>query len=341
MKGVETMTEAGLPPAVRMHELLAGFQVSQCLFAVAELGVANALLGGPRETRDVADEVGADGDALARVIRFLAGYGVFRTSGDTAEITALGRTLADGPTDSLRDVARYFRQTHYAPFGSLLETIRTGEPAATAFLGKPFFDWIGENPDLAALQNSAMAGFSQYARGDLLDVYALPEGATVADIGGADGTLLAELLARYPDREGIVFDQPSAVSAARPTIEAAGLAGRAQIIGGDFFTSVPAADVYVLSAVLQDCNNAKALQILGNLAKAARPGAHLVVVDMVVPEGDTPHPTKAIDITMLGMLGGRQRSETEWRRLLADGGFRLQRVVAGSGSQSALEATPA
>lgn len=335
------MTEAELPPAARMHELITGFQVSQCLFAVAELKVANALVEGPREIRDIADSVGADRDALARVIRYLATYGVFRTSGDTVEITDLGRTLADGPVGSLRDVARYFRRTHYAPFGSLLETVRTGEPAATIFLGKPFFDWIGENPDLAALQNSAMAGFSQNARSDLLDVYALPEGGTVADIGGADGTLLAELLVRYPDRVGIVFDRPSAVTAARPTIEAAGLAGRAEIVGGDFFTSVPAADVYVLSAVLQDWNNTKALKILGNVRKAARPGAHLVVIDMVVPEGDAPHLTKMIDITMLGMLGGRQRSAPEWRRLLADGGFLLQRVVPGSGLNSALEATVA
>jgi hypothetical protein len=341
MKGIETMTEAELPPAARMHELIAGFQVAQCLFAVAELKVANALLEGPREIRDIADAVGADGDALARVIRYLATYGVFRTSGDTVEITDLGRTLADGPADSLRDVARYFQQTHYAPFGSLLETVRTGEPAAAVFLGKPFFDWIDENPELAALQNSAMAGFSQNARGDLLDVYALPEGRTVADIGGADATLLAELLVRYPDREGIVFDQPNAVSAARPTIEAAGLTGRVEIVGGDFFTSVPPADVYVLSAVLQDWDNAKALQILGNVRKAARPDAHLVVIDMVVPEGDAPHPTKMIDITMLGMLGGRQRSASEWRQLLADGGFLLQRIVAGSGPNSALEATVA
>jgi hypothetical protein len=177
-----------------MHELLTGFQVSQALFAVAELGVATALLDGPREVSDVAAAVGADADTLGRIIRFLAQLGVFRTSGDTIEITDLGRTLADGPADSLRNVARYFHQTHYAPFGSLLHTVRTGEPAATAYLGKPFFDWVMESPELAALQNDAMAGFT------------LPEGRTVADIGGADATLLVELLTGRPERRGIVFD---------------------------------------------------------------------------------------------------------------------------------------
>ncbi|WP_433278999.1 methyltransferase [Pseudonocardia xinjiangensis] len=333
------MTDVEIPPAAKMHELLTGFQVSQALFAVAELGVATALLDGPREVNDVAAAVGADADTLGRIIRFLAQLGVFRTSGDTVEITDLGRTLADGPADSLRNVARYFHQTHYAPFGSLLHTVRTGEPAATAYLGKPFFDWVMESPELAALQNDAMAGFTQNARGDLLDVYELPEGRTVADIGGADATLLVELLTGRPERRGIVFDLPSTVAGARPTVQAAGLDERVEIVAGDFFESVPTADVYVLSAVLQDWDNTASLRILRNVARAAPAGAALVVVDMVVPEGDAPHPTKMIDITMLGMLGGRQRSESEWRRLLADGGFTLQRVVSGSGSYSVLEAT--
>ncbi|QIQ05875.1 methyltransferase [Streptomyces liangshanensis] len=327
------------PPAARMHELLTGFQVSQAAFAVAELGVATALLKGPREVGDLAAEVGADADALGRIIRFLAQHDVFRTFEDSVELTDLGHTLADGPADSLRDVARYFHRTHYAPFGRLLDTVRTGEPAAGLFLGKPFFDWIDENPELAELQNKAMAGFTQNARGDLLSVYDLPAGETVADIGGADGTLLAALLARDPERKGILFDLPSTVSAARPLIEAAGLGERVRIVPGDFFEAVPRADVYVLSAVLQDWDNPSALRILGNVSAAAPAGARLVVIDMVVPEGDAPHPTKMIDITMLGMLGGRQRSETEWRRLLADAGFTLGRTVTGSGSYSALEAT--
>jgi predicted O-methyltransferase YrrM len=341
-EGKPILDDPELPPAVRMHELLTGFQVSQALFAVAELGVATELLGGPRNVGDLATTVGAEPDALARIIRFLAQHEVFRISGDTVEITDLGRTLADGPADSLRNVARYFRQTHYAPFGNLLETVRTGEPAATSFFGEPFFEWIDENPELAKLQTEAMAGFTQNARGNLLAVYDLPGGETVADIGGADGTLLVELLAARPERKGIVFDLPSVVSAAHATVASAGLAERVRIVSGDFFESVPASDVYVLSAVLQDWDNDAALRILRNIAKAASPGARLVVIDMVVPEGGVvaaSHPTKMIDITMLAMLGGRQRDETEWRRLLADGGFTLHRVVAGSGSYHALEAT--
>jgi hypothetical protein len=332
------MPDAELPAAVRMLGLLSGFQLSQALFAVAELDVATVLLSGPREVDDIAAEVGADADTLGRTIRYLAQHGIFRTSGGTVEITDLGRTLADGPADSLRSVARYFRQTHDAPFGNLLDTVRSGEPAATLFFGKPFFDWVKEAPDLAALQNEAMANFTQNARGDLLEVFDFPKGRTIADIGGADGTLMAELLAPRPERRGIVFDLPGIVSAASATIQAAGLEERAEVIAGDFFEKVPTADVYVLSAVLVDWSNASGLRILRNVAKAAPTGARLVIIDQVVPEGDAPHPAKMLDITMMGMLGGRQRNELEWRGLLQEGGFTLQRVVTGSGSYSALEA---
>jgi hypothetical protein len=122
-------------------------------------------------------------------------------------------------------------------------------------------------------------------------------------------------------------------------VQVAGLDERVELVAGDFFESVPAADVYVLSAILQDWDDATAQRILRNVIKAAHANARLVVIDMFVPEGDGAHPTKMVDITMMGMLGGRQRSESEWRRLLADGGFTLQRAVAGSGSYCALEAT--
>jgi hypothetical protein len=151
----------------------------------------------------VAQATGADPDALGRIIRFLASLGVFQTDGETVTVTDLGRTLADGPPDSVRGLARYWMKTHYAPFGDLLHTARTGEIAAAKHLGRPFFEWISESPRLAEIQNTAMADGGRWARGDLLAAYKLPGNGTVADIGGADGTLLAEFLAGAPERRGI------------------------------------------------------------------------------------------------------------------------------------------
>lgn len=329
-----------LPAAVRMQQLLTGFEVSQALYVVAELGVATALLDGPRSVEDLAVATNADSDALKRVIRFLTPLGVFRSADGGVAVTDLGRTLADGPADSVRGLARYWMETHYGPFSGLLHTARTGKTGATEVLGKPFFEWVSESSHLSGLQNSAMAGGGRAARGDLLDAYQLPEGQTIADIGGADGTLLAELLAKEPNRKGIVFDLPNVVAQANETLAVAGLDERAAVVAGDFFVDrVPTADVYVMSVVLHDWDNPTATRILRNIAESAAPAARLVLVEAVMPEGDGPHYTKMMDLTMLAMLGGRERTETEWRELLAGSGFSLDRVVSGSGVQSVIEAT--
>jgi SAM-dependent methyltransferase len=331
--------ETGIPPAAQMLQLLTGFEVSQALYVIAELGVATALLDGPRSVEDLAAATGADADALGRVIRFLAPIGVFRRAEGKVEVTDLGRMLADGPEHSVRSMARYWMETHYAPFGKLLHTVRTGEIGASAYLGKSFFAWVNESSGRADLQNAAMAGASVTARGDLLDLYRLPAGGTVADIGGASGELLAKLLAKEPQRQGIVFDLPNIVAEAEATLKAAELSDRATVVAGDFFEAVPAADVYVMSAVLHDWDDASAVRILRNVAEAARPGARLVLLEGVMPDGDEPHPMKMMDLTMMAMVGGRERTEDEWRRLLAEGRFVLDRVIPGSSVFSLIEAT--
>jgi len=148
---------AEVPKPVQMLQLLAGFQISQALYAVAELGVATALLTGPRTAEDLASSTGANADALTRVVRALAPLGVFRTEGDLIEVTELGATLAEGTRGSVRDMARFWMKTHYGPFGELAHTVRTGETAATRYYGQPFFDWISPQPTLVGLQNHAMA----------------------------------------------------------------------------------------------------------------------------------------------------------------------------------------
>jgi hypothetical protein len=310
-----------------MLQMLAGFMVSQAVYAAAKLDVATILAEkGPRSVTDLAAEAGADADAFGRVIGFLATVGVFRTDGDKVEITELGSVLAAGP-GSMRDGAMYWMETHYAPFGDLVHTVQTGETAATRHYGKPFFDWISDDPERAELQNRAFAVATSTLRADMFDGYRLPEGMVVADLGGADGAMLVRLLADEPDRRGIVFDRPEFVSAAVETIRKNGLEARAVTEGGDFFESVPPADVYILSNILHDWDDESCRRILGNIAKTAKPGARIVAVESVMPEGDVPHPTRVIDITMLAMLPGRERTEASYRALLDSAGFTLDRVV--------------
>jgi O-methyltransferase domain len=331
--------DAGLAPALRMQQMLSGFLVSQALYGVAELDVATALLDGPRAVAELAAVTGADADALRRVLRFLAQFDVFRIDEDVVTLTDLGRTLADGTPGSVRGLARYWMETHYAPFSGLAHTLRTGETGATHYLGQPFFDWVGCSPHLAELQNAAMAGAGRNARGAMLDDYRLPDGATVADIGGADGSLLCGLLAGEPHRRGIVFDLPAVVEGARETVRSAGLSDRVEVVGGSFFERVPAADVYLMSLVLHDWDDETAALILRGVAASARPGARLVLFEAVVPDGNWPHHSKLLDLVMLVMLGGRERSAGEWENLLASGGFALDRILSGAGQFSIIEAT--
>ena len=230
-------------------------------------------------------------------------------------------------------------ETHYAPFGEFLGTVLTGESAALRYFGEPFFDWIARDPGRIEVQNRAMGAVTTSLRRGMLDGYRLPEGAVVADIGGADGAMIAQLLADDPARQGIVFDRPEVVAAAAKTIADHGLAGRVEAIGGDFFESVPAADVYVLSSILHDWDDESCRRILGAIARAAKPGARLVVVETVMPTGDEPHPTKVIDLVMLTLSSGRERTEAAFRPLLESAGFTVDRIAASPAPYSFIEAT--
>jgi hypothetical protein len=326
--------------ATLMTQMLAGFQVSQALYVVARMDIATQLADEPLSIGRLAEETGADEDALRRLLRTLAPLGLFRHVGhDTVAVTSFGELLSSSHPASLRDAALYWMETHYQPFNELLGTVRTGKPAAEILYGKPFFEWLAEDPRRAALLTGAMANVTGGLRAGMFEGYALPQGKVVADIGGADGTVMAELLGRAPGRHGIVFDLPHVVSDAHELLRARGLTDRVEVVGGDFFDAVPTADVYVLSYILHDWDYASSGKLLGSIARAANPGARLVVIEAVVPEGDTPHLAKMIDLTMLAMLTGRERTAEEYEALLGEAGFAVDRILPTPSPFSVIEAT--
>ena len=323
----------------RIMMLVGGFQASQALYVAAKLDVATLVCGGPRTVEELAVETGADADSLWRIIRFLAMFGLFRTSGDRIETTELGALLSGDHPHSIRQLALYTVESQYAAFGELLHSAMTGEPAAAHVHGKAYFDWISADPEMAELQNRAFAENDAVMRPGLLDGYALPAGATVVDVGGADGSTLARLLADAPERRGVVFDRPEVVAAARARWADRALADRVEFVGGDFFRSVPPGDVYLLSFIMHNWDDVSCLRILRSIRDAAEPGARLVLIETVMPPGDHPHLAKAIDLTMLALTGGRERSAEEFRALLAAAGFILARVVPSTTPYSFVEAT--
>ncbi|MEV6558609.1 methyltransferase [Nocardia sp. NPDC051756] len=221
----------------------------------------------------------------------------------------------------------------------MLRTARTGETAATYQLGEHFFHWVAADPDRSALQSRAMAEVTAGLRAGMFDGYALPDGDVVADIGGADGSVLLTLLAQHPGRRGIVFDLPGIVPTAEARIRESGLADTVVTSGGDFFAEVPEADIYVLAYILHDWDDVSALRILGSIAATAKPGARLLIVEGIVPEGDVAHLTKMVDLTMLAVNTGGERTAAEYRDLLSAGGFTLDRIVDTPSPFSIIEAT--
>jgi hypothetical protein len=271
-----TITE-GPPPAALMLQYMGGFQVSQAVYVVAKLGVATILeQEGPKPLGELAERAGAHPEALSRLIRTLAPLGLFATGpGDRVTITPLGEVLSEKHPQSVHDVACMWMETHYLPFSELLHSVATGTPGAEKYLGQPFMSWMGAHPDRAAQFSRAMAEVTSSLRTNMFDGYQLPRGHTVADIGGADGSVLVELLNRDddPGRRGIVFDQPNVTPTAEHTLAAAGLDDRVDVIAGDFFVGVPKADIYLLGYVLHDWDDESNQRILASIAQAASPGA--------------------------------------------------------------------
>jgi hypothetical protein len=186
-----------------------------------------------------------------------------------------------------------------------------------------------------------MASITASLRAGMFDDYQLPSGHVVADLGGSDGSVLVKLLDDDTDhtRRGILFDRATTVHTARLVLAAAGLRDRVDVVGGDFFASVPRAHVYVLAYILHDWSDAECCRILASIEAAAHVGARVVIIEGVVPHGDAPHLTKTIDLTMLAMMTGKERSEEQYRDLLDVAGFDLDRVVETGGPFSILEAT--
>lgn len=241
----DSNTAAAPPPTAVVLQLLGGFQVSQAVYVVAKLGVATILeQEGPTSVADLAERTGADAELLHRLIRSLTAVGLFAVEEDRVAVTALGEVLSEQHPQSLYDVALMWMETHYLPFGDLLEGVRTGRPAAEIHLGEPTLTWMASDPARAALFSRAMAEFTSGLRAGMFDGYRLPPGRTVADLGAADGSVLVELLTRDadPGRRGIVFDLPTVAPLAGPVLARAGLADRVEVVGGDLFEAVPAAD---------------------------------------------------------------------------------------------------
>jgi hypothetical protein len=318
------------------------YWISRAVYAAAKLGLADKLAGGPRSAAELAKETGTHAPALHRLMRLLAGLGILKTEpdGQRFALTPMGETLksrAQGyARETLLALAGDFGWKGFGEYMYALETGRTGFEKA---FGMPAFDYLAQHPEDAANFSLAMVGVHGDEPPAVVAAYDFSGFGTVVDVGGATGNMLVEILKRYPGPRGVLFDLPHVVRDAAERFRALGLADRFRAEGGSFFDSVPAfGDAYVVSHVIHDWSEDQCLTILGNCRRAMKPDAKLLIVEMVLPAGDEMHPGKLLDLTMLVLPGGQERTEAEYAALLEKAGFRLTRVVPTASSASVVEA---
>jgi hypothetical protein len=320
--------------------LLDGFVTTQLLYVAARLDIAGVLADGPKHGAAIADAVGADRDALVRVLRGLAIEGVLAEEGDGSfSLTPVGRSLTP-----LRGAALVRGDLYYQSAAALLDTVLGGGTAFERVHGEPFFDHLAHHAGHDAAFQASMAGRAEQEADDVVDAYDFGGIGRLVDVGGGRGVLLAAILRANPDVRGVLMDRSAAIPAAQSYLQAAGVGDRSDCVAGDFFTAVPApADAYVLSRVIHDWDDADAKRILATCRQAMAPPSRLLIVEAILPERAVDRPAAIrMDLHMLVLLGARERTEAEFTSLLADSGFAVQRVVmtrspAGLG---VIEATP-
>ena len=313
----------------QMFQLINGYWGTQIVATIARFGIADALAAGPRSAADVAGEVGAHPSALHRIMHAAAALGVLAVEADRFSLTPLGTTLRSNVPGSLRDVAVMLASPgHWLPWGHLDEVARTGKSVTRATLGCDLWEYFNAHPAEAEVFSRAMMNFSALVASELV-VHVKTLGKRIVDVGGAHGTLLCALLAADPQATGILFDLPHVIENARDVIAERGLSGRVECVAGDFFTAVPDGDFYVLKTILHDWSDAECSTILARCAESARPGARLIVVEMML--GD-PGPTSLVDVNMLAVHTGRERTGEDFAALFTKAGWtpvRTTPVAAG------------
>jgi hypothetical protein len=349
-RGVHTPTTSDAADetssARELARLIDSYLTTQLLFVAARLGVAEVLADGPRTGREVAEAVGADPDALTRVLRGLTLEGVLAEGDDGRfALTPLGECLREGVPGSQRGAALARGALYWPAAAGLLRAVTEGGTAFEHVHGEPFFAHLAGDPEREADFQASMAARAEREAADVAAVYDFRGLTELVDVGGGSGVLLAAILAAAPDLRGVLVDRAEAVERARARLAAAGLDGRARCSVGDFFDSVPTgADAYLLSRVIHDWDDADAGRILTTCREAMPAGARLLLVEAIVPRRarDAPEAIR-MDINMLMLFGTRERTQDEFRDLLTSAGLALRRVVpTGSpAGLSVIEATAA
>lgn len=319
-----------MPPQAVMMQIISGFWLSQAVNVVARLGLPDHLAVQPKTLEELAEATGTHAPSLYRVLRVLVSTGIFaQDANEKFTLTPVGQTLRRDVPGSLRAFAMAeLGQEHFVAWGNLMHSVKTGEIAFDNRFGESAWEYYAKNPEDAAVFNDAMTGLTEMVNAAVIPAYDFSGLKKVIDIGGGHGALMAGILKANPSVQGAVFDLPHVTEGSAARMASAGVGDRCDITSGDFFAEVPAGyDAYVMKFIIHDWDDEKSIAIMKNIRRAMADGGRLLLVEQIVSADNAPSFAKFIDVNMLVMTGGRERTEQEFADLFAASGFRLTRVV--------------
>lgn len=325
--------------AQQLDQMITSYWTSQAIYAAAKLGIADHLKDGPQSVDQLARACSADAGALFRLMRALASIGIFSESSPKKfQLTPLAELLRGDVAGSKRALALMSGDEQFQAWSEIVYSIQTGKTAFDKVFGKPIFEYLGDNPDKARIFDDAMTGIHGRETSAMFGAYDFSGVKVLADIGGGNGTNIAAILHKYPEMNGVLFDLPHVIHRAQKRIDAERLSNRCRLVGGDFFQSVPSgADTLMMRHIIHDWDDDRSLTILRNCHSAMPDNGRLLVVESVIPEGNERFAGKFLDLVMLLIPGGKERTADEYRALYEASGFELSRIIPTNTELSIIE----
>lgn len=330
-----------MPPDAHLMQIAVGCFLTQAVYVAAKLGIADLLQEKSEKVGELARKTNTHEQSLYRVLRALVSVGVFtETEPQVFALNPPADLLRTDAPGSMRDAAIFMGERwHWDVYGEMLYSVQTGKVAWEHVHGQDAFTYLQQNPDQYEIFNRAMTSLSANALSAIVEAYDFNAVAKLADIAGGHGMLLAGFLRANPELKGVLFDLPEVIEGAPALLKREGVAERVELATGDFFESVPSGvDAYIMKFIIHDWDDERAVKILKNINSAAPDEGRLLLVEMVVPEDNGPHFSKIQDLEMLVSPGGVERTETEYRDLLAQAGFELRRIIPTKSPLSIIEA---
>lgn len=318
------------PGNVVLYEQFQYFWLLPSLYVAAKLDIATLLKERPLTAEEIASRINADPPNVSRIMRALSSQGIFKQNRNGRfELNGMAKGLLDEPGSLRHMILHHLGPINWNLMSNLEYAVRTGKDAFTDKYGKPIYDYLQDQPDENSLFDKSMSDLSDLGLNPILGTYDFSQYGVIADIGGGEGFLLANILHRNTGSRGILFDTPKSLEKAPAMLLEHHVADRTTIMPGDFFDSIPgSADLYILKHIIHNWRDEKAVGLLKNIHQAIGPKSVLLIIEMVVPEGNEPSLSKLLDIQMMACMdGGKERTASEFKALLQNAGFTVNRIV--------------